>query len=128
MSNPADDRWPQTAQGIADWEQVFEDSTNGFIPMVLLAHTPAVLKQCATIIIQQLFSRDDDGTNVMKFLIALNDIIPDEMETSTDKEALATMRTEISVMMRKIKADRKTKSEGFLKRKAQTSQERRLKP
>ncbi len=122
------DDWPQTPDGATDWETVFENETDGFIPLIEMASTPFVMKDCAVVIIQQLFSRDDDAMNIMKFVIALNDIIPDEKELSKDKDVLAAMRSEISELLRKIKKDRLRKAADFLRRKAQEEKERRAKP
>jgi len=125
MDGDTEDVWPLTDQGVTDWEFVFEDPYGGFIPLVEMANTPFVMKDCATVIIQQLFTRDDDAMNIMKFIIALNDIIPNDKEMGLDKDVLAAMRSDITALLRRIKRDRLKKAEIFLRRKAETDKERR---
>jgi len=125
MTTIIKDEWPRTDQGVIDWEHVFEDEQDGLIPVILLANTPFVLKECSTLIIQQLFSRENDSMNIMKHIIALERIIPDQKEMSLDKNALAAMRAQIATRLRKIKDDRIQKSEEFIKHKKLASKERR---
>ena len=89
MSENTEPAWPQTPEGVTDWEFVFENEGAGFIPLCLLANSPLILKECATVVIQQLFTRDDDSMNIMKYIIALNDIIPDDKELDTDLAQLS---------------------------------------
>lgn len=121
------DGWPITDQGVTDWEYVFEDEKDGIVPVILMANTPFVLKECTTLIIQQLFSRENDTMNIMKHVIVLDQIIPDEKELSLDKDALQSMRNQIATLLRKIKADRIQFSEVFIARKVRESKERRNK-
>ena len=126
MSENTEPAWPQTPEGVTDWEFVFENEGAGFIPLCLLANSPLILKECATVVIQQLFTRDDDSMNIMKYIIALNDIIPDEKELDMDVDNLKVMRTEVTELLRKIKTDRQNKSKEYLKRKAREAQDRRM--
>lgn len=119
--------WPRTDQGVTDWEFVFEDDQDGFIALVEMAKTPFVMKDCTTVIIQELFTRDDDAMNIMKFIIALNDIIPDDKELSQNTDELAAMRLGISALLRRIKQDRLKKAAIFLQQKKQTEKDRRSK-
>ncbi len=119
--------WPQTAEGTTDWELVFEDEENGLIPLILTAHSTVILKECTTVIIQQLFIREDDSTNIMKFILKLNEVIPDDQEANTNKDWLKSMRNDVVKLLREIKTDRMKKAEAFLARKARIEQDRRLK-
>ncbi len=125
MEIPAKTDWPLTAQGVTDWEFVFENEEEGFIALVSMAHTPFIMKDCTTVIIQQLFSRDSDAMNIMKFIIALSEIVPDEKEQNLNADLLAAMRAEIVELLRKIKIDRIKSANDFLRRKLQEKKDRR---
>lgn len=122
------EEWPLTNQGVIDWKFVFEDEEDGLIPLILMANTPFVLKECTTLIIQQLFSRENDTMNIMKHVLALEQIIPNEKESNLDKDALMSMKNKIAHLLRKIQADRIQYANEFLRRKTQTEKERRLTP
>ena len=119
--------WPKTADGVTDWELVFEDEENGLMALVMTAHSTVILKECTIVIIQQLFIREDDSTNIMKYILMLNDIIPDEQENNTNKDWLKSMRSNVVELLRKIKDDRMKKANAFLASKARLAQDRRIK-
>lgn len=119
--------WPQTTEGITDWEYVFENEESGLIPLVMTAQTTLVLKECTTVIIQQLFIREDDSASIMKYILKLNDIVPIEQESNTDMEWLKLMRSNVIGLLRQIKEDRVVKANAFLTNKALLAQDRRLK-
>jgi len=110
-------KWPQTPDGVTDWEFVFEDANEGFIPLVMMASSPVILKECATVIVQKLFTRDDDGIHVMKYIIELNEIVPEASENYTDATLIDSMKTRTASLLREIKDDRKKKAATFLQRK-----------
>ena len=128
MNGYAKDEWPLTQQGVIDWERVFDDEEVGLVPMIMMANTPFVLKECTTLLIQQLFSREQDTMNRMKHILALEKIIPDEHDRAPNKYALDLMRTKIISRMEKIKNDRILASKLYLARKEQASKERRSSP
>jgi len=118
-------KWPQTPDGVTDWEFVFEDTNEGFIPLVMMASSPVILKECATVIVQQLFTREDDGIHVMKYIIDLDEIIPEASENYTDVKLIDAMKSRTADLLREIKADRKKKADAYLQRKAAGGDKRR---
>lgn len=120
------DGWPLTDEGVPDWESAFEDEKNGLICMVVAAQTPVHLKQCTTVIIQKLFIRDDDVAQIMKNILALGEIIPDELEKETDKAVIDKMRGDIATLLRNIKKERIQNSQKYLRRKAEEKEARRI--
>lgn len=103
--------WPLTPEGVTDWEFVFEDPKTGFIALLGHATAAEALKDCAIVIVQSLFIRDDDGDNVMKFIIDLNKIFPYDSDGSDDFSA---MQEDTTDLLRKIKDERKKKAEDYL--------------
>ncbi len=120
------DGWPLTDEGVPDWENAFEDEKKGLIRLVMASQTPLQLKQCTTVIIQQLFVRDDDVSQIMKNVLALGEIIPDELEKETDQGAIDKMRGEIASLLRKIKEERIQNSLKYLRQKAEEKEARRV--
>jgi len=118
-------KWPQTPDGVTDWEFVFEDANEGFIPLVMMASSPVILKECATVIVQQLFTREDDGIHVMKYIIDLDEIIPAASENYTDTKLIDGMKSRTADLLREIKADRKKKAGAYLQRKMAGGDKRR---
>ena len=115
--------WPLTPQGVTDWEFVFEDPKTGFITLLGQAAAAEALKDCAIVIVQSLFIRDDDGDNVMKFIIELNKIFPYDDDGSG---SFPTMQEETTDLLRKIKDERTKKAEEYLAAK-ESGDERRTK-
>jgi len=113
--------WPLTPDGVTDWEFVFEDSETGFIALLGHATTADALKDCAIVIVQNLFIRDDDGDNVMKFIIELNKVFPYDDDGSGD---FSVMQDETTELLRKIKDERKQKAEEYLANKGSGDERR----
>ena len=105
--------WPKTADGVTDWEQVFEDPEHGFVALVDKAETVDVLKQCATVVIQQLFTRKGDEVE--------RDRATNLLERVTDSDAIAAelgaKKRLVSSLLRNIKGERLEKAEEYLRRK-----------
>ncbi len=116
--------WPQTADGVTDWESVFEDSKMGFIVLIRSAHTPGTLKDCATVVVQQLFTRDDDAMTVMKFIIDLEAILPDSEGNTFTEEEVAGMRDAVGDFLRTIKQDRIEKAQEYLAKRSKDGERR----
>ena len=51
--------FPQTPDGVTDWEKVFEDPDQGLVAAIRTAQTSDNLRACMMIVIRQLFTRDD---------------------------------------------------------------------
>ena len=116
--------WPQTSEGVTDWEMVFEGPNPGLIGLIRTAHTPTTLKDCATVVVQQLFTRDDDSMMVMKLIIDLEGIIPDSNGEALSAEEVDRMRDEISGFLREIKAERIKQAREYLKKQKNTKERR----
>ena len=108
--------WPQTPEGVTDWESVFEDSKMGFIALIRSAQSAETLKDCATIVVQQLFSRDDDAMTVMKFILDLEEVMPDPNGAPSTSEELEDTRDAVTGFLRKIKEDRILKAAEYLEK------------
>jgi len=116
--------WPQTPDGVTDWESIFEDPKAGFIALIRSAHTPETLKDCATVVVQQLFTRDDDAMTVMKFIIDLEGILPDSSGLALTKEEIDGMRNAVGSFLRTIKEDRIERAREYLKKQAKDGERR----
>jgi len=117
--------WPQTSEGVTDWEMVFEGSSPGLIKLIGTAHTPMTLKDCATVVVQQLFTRDDDSMMVMKLIIDLEGIIPDADGEVLSGEEINAMRDGISAFLRQIKDERIKQAKEYLKKRNNGEERRR---
>ena len=82
MHSPDDRSWPVTADGVMDWEAVFENPDTGFLPMIALARSPEALKQTTLVIIRTLFSRKNDESNFETYTAQLDEIVPDDAPAS----------------------------------------------
>ncbi len=118
-------RWPQTPDGVTDWDQVFEHPKSGFIGLILGAGTTRGLKDCATTVVQHLFTRDDDAMTLMRYIIDLESLIPDQANRKYSKEEFEDVRTAVTEFLRRIKTDRTSKAKEYLAKQA-SSKERRL--
>jgi len=116
--------WPQTPEGVTDWESVFENPKSGFIVLIRSAHSPEILKECATVVVQQLFSRDDDAMITMKFIIELERILPDSNGKKLTEEEVEEMRDAVTGFLRTIKVERLQKAQEYLRRRANNEERR----
>jgi len=116
--------WPQTPAGVTDWETVFEDPKTGFIALIRSAQSPEILKDCATVVVQKLFTRDGDAMHVMRYIIDLEGILPDGNGQSLGPDEIESMRDAVTAFLRKIKIDRIAFAEEY-RRKRQKDGNRR---
>lgn len=107
--------WPHQDDGTVDWETVFEDEDVGLITFIERAKTTEALSQCAHVIIQSLFTRDEDSP----YRDAFNAVI-DELATSENEES----RNKILRVLREIKANRMARAGAFLDQKAKGDERR----
>lgn len=61
---------------VTDWEDVFEHTGHGLIPLVLQARSIEALKKCLLVIVESLFSRDSDAGFRQSYSAKLDDILP----------------------------------------------------
>jgi len=115
MNTTADKKplWPQTPEGITDWDVVFDNPTNGLIAIISKAKTPQSLKETTALVIKKLFTRDDDAPEVSRFLAELDEIIGKVEEN----DQLAATIDAIAALLRTIKEERKEKAQEYLQKK-----------
>jgi len=99
--------WPHRDDGTVDWETVFEDEDIGLIAFIERAKTTQALEQCAHVIIQSLFIRDQDAPYRAAFDKAI-----DELAASNDDHT----RDKILRLMREIKANRIERVKRYLEK------------
>ncbi|MHA1598336.1 MAG: hypothetical protein ACTSV1_06400 [Alphaproteobacteria bacterium] len=99
---PDKNNWPETADGVTDWQKLFDDETDGLIAVVSAAQTPVQLKQQTEIIIRQIFSRESDRPVIGKAMGALDRLIPE----NAGQERLAVMLASVIKMFEKAKENR----------------------
>ena len=104
---------PKTADGTADWETIFEDPANGLIPLVARAHTMDGLKACATLVINQLFTRKNDAAERDR----LNAMLAKLMAGAEAEGGVDAARAGIIGLLRSIKQERLLKAAAYVAKK-----------
>jgi len=93
--------------GETDWESVFESPVQGFITLVEQAQTVKSLKQCTSLIINNLFTRKDDSVFRAAYHDALDRFLPTNDSEDVD---LSYCKKRVVVLLRDIKKHRQLKS------------------
>ena len=62
-----------------DWEFVFEDSSVGLIPLIMIADTPVSLRALALLIICKIYNRRSDAQEIIRLNERLAQIVRDEL-------------------------------------------------
>lgn len=106
--------FPQTPDGVTDWPKVFEDPDDGLIPLISSARTANALRQCAFVVINQLFTRKNDTLEVARLGKQLDALFA-ERGTSDDIEQLSEA---IIGLLRQIKNERIQKAQEYLANKS----------
>jgi len=102
-SKPA---FPQTPDGVTDWETVFEDPDQGLVSVIRTAQTSGNLRACVMIVIRQLFTRDNDELQVAQLTRQLDDLLAQPGGAVPTDAAIA--------MLRQIKAQRQELAQAYL--------------
>ena len=102
--------WPKTPDGTTDWEYVFEDPATGFIPLIAQAQSAEALDMIATIILQKLFSRQNDVDELHLHIAHLASI-------TEAGGSVESMTAQINDLMRKVKNERIEKARVYVERK-----------
>lgn len=103
----AKDIWPRTKAGGIDWEVVFESTEQGLIPLIETADTPAKLRRCALVVIEQLFSRNGDTKTINNLQTSLDGLFSHAYGGGADIETtLNNHKTLITNFLRDIKVMR----------------------
>ena len=111
MSASDKQSWPQTPEGLTDWEAAFEDPSKGFIALITQAKSPTALRQSTIVVIEKLYTRQNDPTEVERFSAELNQMIPDDAQ----EEDLPGIAAAVTGILRQIKDDRIQKAVKFAK-------------
>ena len=98
--------FPQTPDGVTDWEKVFEDPNQGLISVIRTAQTADNLRACMMIVIRQLFTRDDDALQVAQLTRQLDDLLVQSAGAVPSDAAIA--------MLRQIKTQRQDMAQAYL--------------
>ena len=102
MTDTPETRWPKLPGGAIDWEKAFEDPETGLISLILKAHSPAALRECAIAVITQIYARQDDPSEVEHFVDQLKTLVPDQVPPKD----LSRIADAVADILRQIKADR----------------------
>jgi len=115
--------WPKFADGTTDWGAVFEDPETGLIPLIVQAKSKEFLRQCAGVVIRDLFTRDNDQPEVERLTTHLDSVL------ATAGEDIETAKASVSSLLREIKQDRIAQAKAYLAEKAakETGGDRRRK-
>ena len=114
MTTPNSRNWPETPDGVTDWQVVFEDGQTGLIGLITRAHSTDALRQSTAVLIEKLFTRKNDAAEVARYMTRLDAIIAAEPDGS---------KASITGLLREIKHDRIKKAERYVagkKRKTDT--------
>jgi len=98
--------FPQTPDGVTDWEKVFEDPDQGLASVIRTAQTSENLRACMMIVIRQLFTRDNDELQVAQLTRQLDDLLAQSGGAVPTDAAIA--------MLRQIKAQRQELAQAYL--------------
>lgn len=98
--------FPQTPEGVTDWEKVFEDPNQGLITVIRSAQSADGLRNCMMIVIRQLFTRDDDDLQVAQLTRQLDELLA-QSDGALPTDAAITM-------LRQIKEQRQELARAFL--------------
>ena len=115
---------PKKADGTADWETIFEDPESGLVPLVSKAQSKDGLKACASVVINQLFTRKNDASERER----LNALLAKLMAKAEASGGLEEARDGVIGMLRAIKQERLLKAAAYIaekKAKGETAPERR---
>lgn len=109
----AENARPLAPDGTTDWEAVFEDEKSGLIPLIGQAHTTEALRACAFVVMQKLFTRKTDQSEIRKLTAELDRVIAD----SGDSAGLAAAKEGVTKVLRQVKENQKRKTAAYAKSK-----------
>lgn len=112
MGETAKPAFPQTPDGVTDWEKVFEDPDQGLISVIRTAQTADNLRACMMIVIRKLFTRNNDELQVAQLTQQLEDLLA-QSDGVVPTDAAITMLRQIKVQRQELAqaylADKKRK-------------------
>ena len=90
-----------------DWETVFESPETGFVTLVKQAQSVNSLRQCTRLIIDKLFTRQNDGPSLAAYHSALEKILPIDDGDNVD---VCFSKKRVIALLRDIKQHRQRKA------------------
>ncbi|HEY9080073.1 hypothetical protein [Magnetovibrio sp.] len=102
--------WPKTPDGTTDWEVVFEDPQSGFVQLIAQSPSAETLRLTTTVVIDKLFTRRGDETEVTRLKNQLESILAEPVD-------IAAKQKGVSGLLRQIKDARIEKARVYVERK-----------
>jgi len=103
-----------------DWETVFESPESGFVSLVKQAQSVNGLRQCTGLIIDKLFTRQNDGPFRAAYHAALKELLPIEDGDNVD---VSFSKKRVIVLLRDIKQHRQRKAAKYVAQCRQTPEQ-----
>jgi hypothetical protein len=109
MTDSEKSSWPKLPGGAIDWEVVFEDPSSGLIPLIAQAQSATALRDSTILVINQIYTRQDDPPEVERFTAELTMMIP----ANLPEKDLPRITEVVTTILRQIKVDRIRKAEEY---------------
>lgn len=94
--------WPKTPAGATDWEVVFEAPESGLIALISGAQSATALRKTTLVIVEKLYVRDDDPSEIERFTAEISAMIPDNLPA----QDLPLIADAVAGILRQIKTGR----------------------
>lgn|GEM_PF-2159128 len=117
MSEIEKPAFPQTPDGVTDWEKVFEDPDRGILKLIRDAHSREALRACVLVVIEKLFTRKNDQLEIARLKKQLDGILEEAGDGVPTDEVVA--------LLREVKGHREQRARDYLKEKETKARERR---
>lgn len=101
---------PKKADGTADWEVIFENQQSGLIPLISKAKSVDSLRACATLLINQLFTRKNDE----KERARLNSMLSEIFDRADVDNGIDDAREGAIRVLRGVKQERLLKAAAYV--------------
>jgi hypothetical protein len=101
--------WPKTKTGVIDWENVFENPSDGIIPMISQASSKQALRKSSIAVIKQVYTRKDDPQITKRFISEFNKLISDE----SNNDNFPLIISNVSTVLRDLKKQCIRKAEEY---------------
>ncbi len=101
---------PKNTDGTVDWETIFEAPGTGLVPLVAQAKSLEGLRNCASVIINQLFTRKNDETERER----QHKVLASLVAAAESDDGLEAVRDNVVRMLRSIKQERLLKAAAYV--------------
>lgn len=108
-------QFPLTSNGTIDWNFVFEDPADGFVPGIQNSETPDILRKNAVHIAQALYTRNGDELRLKKLLSWIENVVP---ENADDTANLPKMKESILKLVRDLKTERISLADRYVEKRS----------